>query len=254
MGGVYLRLGKIEQGFETLKKAIRLNPHNGVFYENFGRLSLQGCYLEDAAKYLEDYISRFPDTSRCPGLLAEVYFKLRRFEQAKHWAIRALDRQPDNLLVRLVKANAEFSMGRPLEAEESYEIVRQLDSDNVDSLMNLALIAEHKGDTQSAERCYRQLLNCVPLHAVALKRYGALLANKRTDADTLRVLQTAYLANQEDLECLLLLGNLYEKKEMWAEAIELYEQAQRRNAKLAKLASEKIRRLRGMSSTAVSIS
>jgi tetratricopeptide (TPR) repeat protein len=251
MGGVYLRLGKIEQGFETLKKAIRLNPNNGVFYENFGRLSLQGCYLEDAAEYLEDYISRFPDTSRCPGLLAEVYFKLRRFKQATHWAMRALDRQPDNLSAHLVKANAEFSMGKLLEAEVSYEVARQLDPGNVDSMMNLALIAEHRGDTESAEARYRQLLDRVPLHAVALKRYGTLLVSKRTDADTLRVLQTAHQANQGDVECLLLLGNLYEKKEMWAEAIELYEQSQRRNAKLAKLASEKIRRLRGMSSTAV---
>jgi len=253
MGGVYLRLGKIDQGFETLKKAIHLNPNNGVFYENFGRLSLQGCYLEDAAEHLEDYISRFPDTSRCPGLLAEVYFKLRRFEQARHWAIRALDRQPDNLPVRLVKANAEFSMGKLLEAEESYEIVRQFDPDNVDSMMNLALIAEHRGETQTAERRYRQLLDCAPLHALALKRYGALLASKGTDAETVQVLQSAYLANQEDMECLLLLGNLYEKKEMWPEAIELYEQAQHRNAKLAKLASEKIRRLRGMSGTTVPI-
>ncbi len=89
MGGVYIRLGKIDQGFETLKKAIDLNPYNESFYENFGRLSLQGCYLEDAAKLLEDYVGRFPDSPRCASLLAEIHFKLRHFEVAKRWATLA---------------------------------------------------------------------------------------------------------------------------------------------------------------------
>src|SRR5262249_29496835 len=123
MGGVYIRLGKIDQGLETLKKAIDLNPDNEAFYENFGRLSLQGRCLEDAAKLLEDYVGRFPDTPRCPSLLAEIHFKLRHFELAKRWAALALTKEPGNLRLRLVKANAEFSMGNLSEAEESYHAV-----------------------------------------------------------------------------------------------------------------------------------
>jgi hypothetical protein len=56
-------------------------------------------------------------------------------------------------------------------------------------------------------------------------------------------LEKAYEMNQEDMECLLLLGNAYEKNEMWPEAIGLYRRAQRRNAKLVRLSNEKIRRL-----------
>jgi tetratricopeptide (TPR) repeat protein len=212
---------------------------------------LQGCYLEDAASYLEDFVSRFPDTASCPTLLAEICFKLKRFERARDWATRVLEREPQNLPVRLIKAGAEFSLGWLIEAEKSYYAALQLDERNLDSMMNLALIAEHRGDTDSAERCYRQLLDCFPEHALALKRYGSLLASRTIESNTLSVLEKAYETNQEDLECLLLLGNVYEKREMWLEAIELYRQAQRRNVKLVRLANEKIRRLELLANKAV---
>jgi len=243
MGGVYIRLGKIEQGFETLKKAIQLNPDNEIFHENFGRLSLQGFYLEDAAKYLEGFVGRFPDASRSMAILAEVFFRLKRFERARDWAAKTLEKEPQSIAVQLVKANAEFSLGRLSEAEESYFAVLQLDSTNLDSMMNLALIAEHKGDMDSAERRYQQLLDHFPDHSLALKRYGSLLATRTTESKSLVVLEKAYEMNQEDMECLLLLGNVYEKNEMWPEAIGLYRRAQRRNAKLVRLTNEKIRRL-----------
>jgi tetratricopeptide (TPR) repeat protein len=251
MGGVYIRLGKIEQGFETLKKAIDINPDNETFHENFGRLSLQGFYLEDAAKYLEDFVSRFPDASRTQAILAEICFKLKRFERAQDWAARILEREPQNIPVHLIKANAEFSRGRLSEAEESYSAALQLDNRNLHSMMNLALIAEHKGDTDSAERRYRQLLDCFPDHPLALKRYGSLLASRTAESHTLMVLEKAYEMNQEDTECLLLLGNVYERNEMWLEAIELYRQAQRRNSKLVRLANERIQRLELLASKAV---
>ncbi len=119
--------------------------------------------------------------------------------------------------------------------------------------MNLVLIAEHKSDTDLAENRYQQLLDRFPNHALALKKYGALLASKGTHTLTLTILERAYAANPDDLECLLLLGNLYEKKAMWVEAIDLYGQAQRRNVKLARLAKEKIQRLELMSRKVVPV-
>jgi tetratricopeptide (TPR) repeat protein len=130
----------------------------------------------------------------------------------------------------------------------------ELDKENVDSMMNLALIAEHRNDTHRAELRYRQLLDRFPGHPVALKRYGALLASKDADSKTLTTLEQAYKVNQEDLECLLLLGHVYEKRKMWPEAIRLYEQARCRNAKLARLAAEKIRRLQTLTHEVVQTS
>jgi tetratricopeptide (TPR) repeat protein len=243
MGGVYIRLGKIERGFETLKKAIHLNPDNEIFHENFGRLSLQGFYLEDAARYLEGFAGRFPDAPRIPAVLAGVFFKLKRFERARDWALRALDREPQDIDVQLVKANAEFSLGRLFEAEESYLAILELDNGHLDSMMNLALIAEHRGDVILAQRRYERLLDSFPHNALALKRLGSLLSAGNDGSKTLAVLERAYEMNQDDVECLLLLGDVYEKTEMWLEAIELYRRAQQRNPKLVRLTNEKIRRL-----------
>jgi glycosyltransferase involved in cell wall biosynthesis len=54
LGGVYIRMGQIQSGFGYIKKAIKLEPNNETFHENFGRLTLAGGPAEEAVQCLED--------------------------------------------------------------------------------------------------------------------------------------------------------------------------------------------------------
>jgi len=121
-------------------------------------------------------------------------------------------------------------------------------------MMNLALIAEHQGDVILAQRRYERLLDSFPHNALALKRFGSLLSAGNDGSKTLAILERAYEMNQDDVESLLLLGNVYEKTEMWLEAIDLYRRAQRRNPKLVRLINEKIRRIELLASKIVATS
>jgi tetratricopeptide (TPR) repeat protein len=242
LGGVYLKLGEEQTSFELFKKAARLNPHNEAIFEQMGKLALTGFHPEEIAGLVEDFLERFPQSRTCPGLLAKICFQLKRHERAIRWATRALEVEPHGVHL-LIRAHASLSCGRFAEAERDYLAVLEQEDVHLDSLMNLAAIAEIQSNSVAAESRYRQVLEHYPQHPVALKKYGLLLGRRAPDRQALEILERAHQANGEDTELLLLLGFVYEKQGAIAEALELYHRAQERNPKLARLAAQKIRRL-----------
>jgi tetratricopeptide (TPR) repeat protein len=242
LGGVYLKLGEEQTSFELFKKAARLNPHNEAIFEQMAKLALTGFHAEEITELVEDFLERFPQSRTCPGLLAQICFRLKQPERAIHWATRALEMGPDGIS-RLIRAHASLSCGRFAEAECDYLAVLEQDNKHLDSLMNLAIVGELQGNSAIAESRYRQVLEHYPEHPVALKKYGLLLGHRAPDGEALKILEQAHRANSEDTELLLLLGFVYEKQGAIAEALALYHQAQERNPKLVRLATQKIRRL-----------
>jgi tetratricopeptide (TPR) repeat protein len=242
LGGVYLKLGEEQTSFELFKKAARLNPHNEAIFEQMGKLALTGFHSEEIAGLVEDFLERFPQSRTCPGLLAQICFQLKQHERAIRWATRALELEA-HASHRLIRAHAGLSCGRLAEAEQDYLAVLEQEGIHLDSLMNLAAIAELQGNGVTAESRYRQVLTHYPEHPVALKKYGLLLGRRSPNRDALEILERAHQASAEDTELLLLLGFVYEKQGAIAEALELYHRAQERNPKLARLAAQKIRRL-----------
>jgi len=242
LGGVYLKLGEEQTSFELFKKAARLNPYNEAIFEQLGQLALTGFHSEEIARLLEDFLERFPQSSACPGLLAQICFRLNLHERAIRWATWALEIEPHGIH-RLVRAHASLSCGRLLEAERDYLAVLDQESTHLDSLMNLAAIAELQGNAAAAESRYRKVLEQHPEHPMALKKYGLLLGRSAADPEALEILERAHAANGDDTELLLLLGFAYEKHGATGKALDLYQRARARNPKLDRLAGQKIRRL-----------
>jgi len=242
LGGVYLKLGEEQTSFELFKKAARLNPHNEAIFEQMGKLALTGFHSDEIAGLVEDFIEGFPQSRSCPGLLAQICFRLQQHERAIRWATRALELEPQGIH-RLIRAHASLSCGRFAEAECDYLKVLEQEGIHLDSLMNLAAIAELQNNGGAAESRYRQVLEHYPEHPVALKKYGLLLGRRAPDRQALEILERAHQFNVEDTELLLLLGFVYEKQGAIAEALGLYRRAREHNPKLARLAAQKIQRL-----------
>ena len=180
LGGVYLKLGEEQTSFELFKKAARLNPHNEAIFEQMGKLALTGFHSEEIAGLVEDFIEGFPQSRTCPGLLAQICFRLKQHERAVRWATRALEVEPQGIH-RLIRAHANLSRGKLAEAEHDYLMVLEQEGKHLDSLMNLAAIAELQNNGGAAESRYRQVLEHYPEHPVALKKYGLLLGRRAPD-------------------------------------------------------------------------
>lgn len=244
LGGVYLKLGEERAAFDLFKKAAHLNPYNEAIFEQIAKLALTGFHSEEIAGMVEDFLERFPQSRACPGLLAQICFRVKQHERTLRWATRALEIEP-HWIHRLIRAHASLSCGRLSEAERDYVAVLEQESKHLDSLMNLASIAELQGNSPTAKSRYQQVLEHYPNHPVALKKYALLLGRSAPDPEVIEILERAYRVNAEDTELLLLLGFVYEKQGALGEARELYRRAQERNPKLARLAAQKMRRLEG---------
>lgn len=225
MGVLYVRTGDIEKGRSLMEQAIRLNPGNGSFHENLGRLSLAIPNLGDVTPMLESYLKRFPGSLECLSVLAEIYFKANRFHDALSAADRALALGTPQLGVLLTRAKASFSLRMLDEAESAYRSALALAPDNLDSMMNLASIAEIRGDEATARSSYLRILDKHPGQELALKRLAMAQTRLGLDAEVADALDRACAADSIDPQSLVLVGSLFEKAGRIERATELYRSA-----------------------------
>jgi Flp pilus assembly protein TadD len=225
MGVLCIRNGDSSRGLSLIERALALNPGNSAFYENLGKLALAFPDQLDATRHLEDYVRRFPESWVCLSVLAEIHFKNRQFGKAIETANRAMALGAPRLKMLLTRANADFSLRRLDEAEESYSAALELDAVNLDSMMNLAAIAEIRGDHSAARSWYLRILNAHSGQPVALKRLAAAQTRAGLDAEAAEALDRACAVDSADPQSLVLVGALFEQAGRIERAAELYQSA-----------------------------
>jgi tetratricopeptide (TPR) repeat protein len=247
MGAIQFRTGETEKGLKSIERALHLNPDNASFYEHLGRLPLEGPSLQAAAQILEQYVDRFPGACECQAVLAEMCFKLKEFDRACKHAGGVLQKQPNHLGCVLVKANSEFSLGRLEEADGSYRCALSVAPEHLDSMMNLAAIAEHRGEHAAAASWYTRIIDNHPdqtqARSLALKRYVVASARSAIGEIPPGILEQACGANPDDLQCLLLAGGLLERAGHIARAAALYRNAGQLRTEWAAIVDRHLQRL-----------
>jgi protein O-GlcNAc transferase len=96
-----------------------------------------------------------------------------------------------------------------------------------DELLNHAIAAHHAGDHDAAQRGYRQLLDLVPDHAVALTNLGVLVSRGGDPHEAEQLYLRALAANPNQIDARFNLGNLYRRLKRFPEAAAEYEEVLR---------------------------
>jgi tetratricopeptide (TPR) repeat protein len=243
MGGVHLQLGEIHRGFNLLRQAIRLNPDNETFHEHFGRLALEGDYLEDAAERLQCFVQRFPRSDRVLTTLAGIQFRLKKFDACIQSALNVIQLNPETLAAHETLANAQFCIGKLDEAERSYQKILAITPSHVDALINLAAIAQARGDHRSEATFYRRILEQHSDHAETLRRYSRIAAKIQPLPEAIPILEAAHRTNPTDVGCVIQLGTLYEQCGRIEDARVLFREASKQNLGIRRLATQNAERL-----------
>jgi len=190
--------------------------------------------LGDVTPVLEDYVRRVPGSTECLSVLAEIHFKAHRFIEAADVADRAIALLGgQHLGLLLTKANAAFSLRRLEDAEAAYRSALVNAPDSLDCMMNLASIAELRGDDALARSWYLRILDRHPGQDVALKRLAVNQTRNELDAEVADVLDRACGADSIDPQSLVLVGSLFEKAGRIERASELYRTAATRKPEWA---------------------
>ncbi len=223
LGGVYLRMNRREKGFQYIEKAIQQNPDNETFLINYARLALAGDQLEAPIRYLESFLNRFPQNSRCKIYLSQLYIKKGDQHSALKWTNQIIDSDSQNTLARLLKGNALLGLKELDAAKAEYLRVLEQEPQNLESLLKLAVIAEMQGEQEESFSYYEKVLSVNPDQSFALKKMAAKVGRSRTDDKAAELLWRASCRNPGDSECLMLLGNILEKRGEYNRAKVVYE-------------------------------
>jgi len=223
LGGLYLRMNRREKGFQYIEKAIRQNPDNETFLINYAKLALVGDQVESPIRYLESFLNRFPTNPRGKIYLSQLYTKKGDPHSALKWANQIIDSDSQNTLARLMKGNALLDLMELDAAKAEYFHVLELEPQNLESLVKLALLAEMLGRQEESFSWYEKVLSFYPNQPFALKKMAAKAGRSRTDDEAAELLWRANCFNPDDSECLLLLGNILEKRGEFGRAKAVYE-------------------------------
>ena len=214
-----------------------------MFHEHFGRLALDGHYLEDAADRLEAFVERFPNSHRVLTMLGKIQFKLNRFDPCIQSSLKALSANAENVTAHETLANAQFSVGRLDDAEKTYHNILCINPNHLDALINLAAIAQARSDFRNEAEFYRRILEQQPDHAETLRRYSRIAAKIQPTREAIPILEAAYRANPLDVGCVIQLGTLYEESGRIEDALDLFKVASQQNPGIRRLATQKAQRL-----------
>jgi tetratricopeptide (TPR) repeat protein len=243
LGGVYLRMNRREQGFQYIEKAIRQNPDNETLLINYARLALAGDQMEASIRHLERFLSRFPQNSRSNIYLSQLYIKKGDYHSALKWTDQIIALDPQNALARLLKGNALCGLHELDAAKTEYLQVLEQEPRNLETLLKLAMLAEMQGEQDESFSYYENILRIDPDQPFALKKMAAKVGRTRTDDKAVELLWRASSRNPDDSECLMLLGNLLEKRGEYNQAKVVYESGILKIPKIEPLLRRKLTKL-----------
>jgi len=132
----------------------------------------------------------------------------------------------------LLKAYSDYRSGNFEPAQQQYRKVLDLDSNNTDALLGLAVIAQRRGEDDMAAHYYAQVMSLDPRNAVANAGLSALTTGSNRESR----LKTLLNEQPNSSPLLFALGNYYAEQSRWGEAQQYYFNAYKLGPNNAELA------------------
>ncbi len=125
-----------------------------IGYENDGA----GGSIEKAIHAYQKALSLQPDFVEATINLARIYHSQNQPVAAKQYLLRALEKHPDQHLVRYNLGVAHEALSEIKEAVKNYEAALLLAPDHTPTLFNLAQVSEKSGEFEKANRLWGRYL------------------------------------------------------------------------------------------------
>lgn len=213
--------GRHEEALRQYRLAIMMMPEVRL-YDRVGSSNFQlGNFAEAAEGFQAAITMDASEPSRWHNWVSALQAKGDR-EQAYSVLIRALERHPQSVDLRMAYGELLESNGQIPDAIAQYRQVIQIQSDHADAHTALGSIFADADQNLEAEASYREAIKADPRHALANNNLGVLLAGKRAFAEAAKLfkISTEEEANNEEFRdnlasALLDAGQLQEAREQF---------------------------------------
>ena len=140
LGNAYLEMGKLEHAIDCYDRGIRLNPDLAELFYNRGLALKKAEKTADAVKSFKKAVKKKPVYAEAWNELALAYSEQGNLELAEEAANQALREDSGRLRAWLIKAKVALARARPAEAEALFKRVLELDRNQPEALLWLALL------------------------------------------------------------------------------------------------------------------
>jgi len=182
LGLLYLQSGRAAQAVEQIARALKTEPNNPDYLNNYGAALRANGQTEQAINCYRKALQLNPRDIDLQNNMGNAYLELQRFEEAAGCYRRVLRALPDNPDVRGVLCNALQSYGFQchdkgmyLQAEAAYEEAIGLNPADGASYYNLGNAQRELGKAEAALKSYRQAQKLLPDDADVSNNLGNVL-------------------------------------------------------------------------------
>ncbi len=185
---------------------------------------------DTAVQILEQMGKKLPDRSEIPLAIANTYVRSGKYDQAVplYKTLISKDSRSGELHLRLGETYRR--MGSFEAAIDSFRKAKNLKPNDPVVYIPLAVLLDVTGRKEEARGLYRQVLKLQPDNAVALNNLAYLITESGGDLDeALTMAQRARQRLPQDLNVADTLGWIYIKKNLAANAIQIYKELTAKN-------------------------
>lgn len=197
------RMGRTEDGIQSLKQAIKLNSRNPGYYANLGEMQRRMGRPDAAITALNKAIRLNARAYPAWNNLGIVHYEKKHFAKAAECYRQALAIQPNYAEAHNNLGNALRNLGQFDEAIAEYEQALALRPDYPEACNNMGTVLRDQNRLAEAEQAYRRAISLRPKYFDARNNLANVLIQRRQPDLALRLLTDLLAERPGDRQALL---------------------------------------------------
>ena len=211
---------KAEEIFDDLYKA---NPKDVRGLVGKVETLASANQMGDAIKVMETTVDKNPDRRDFRLVLANMYVRNQRYDDAIHLLQELLKSDPKSIDLLIRMAETQRRKGDINTAIDTFRRASQANPTDTRSLLQLGLLMDGTGRREQAKPIYEQILKIQPDHPIALNNLAFIKAEEGVDLDAaLTMAQRARQKLPGSLDIMDTLGWIYIKKNLSDDAVRTF--------------------------------
>ncbi len=209
LGSAYIKAGRLDEGTETLKRAVKLDPDAAYIQTQLAIGHLANGVTDDAIAALESAVSVDRNLYQADFVLIITRINHRDYQGALDDAKKLADNMKDNPIPLNLMGTAYIGMGELERARVTFEKSLEIDPNYTTAILNLAYLDLQNDDIASAKKHYEKALKINDTDSNALMGMLTVLKEEGKDDEIIKMLLNAYKKEPENASLSLLLARYY---------------------------------------------
>lgn len=237
----YHKQGRYDRALELYRKLLVEDPDNRTLKKDVGQVLLAlgdeafkaGDFAAAMARYQDAFL--LGETQEIPALLgiANAHFAKKDYDLAYSTYERILQKDPDNAIARLNKAQLDLERKNYMQALENLRWVVQHKPDSLEAYRLLAKTHEGLGDYGQAILNYQKALELQPQDSSLLLGYGNAWRHVGNLEKARQTYEMAKAASPDNAMVRYNLGSIYNMQNQLEASLEEYRAALKLNPQFA---------------------